>query len=598
MRAPETVFGRNYNPLGLDLLEITVPGDVTVWRLSQLSPAWFSGTTNPSSSVPNTTQINGDLYLNTTTGTIWSLQSGTWTSINVGATPGGSNEDVQYNNGGVFAGSANFTWDNSNKVVNLNSAISATSSIAQNSPTVSFAGNYWTGAASAPDFWSAQVFEYLGAVYTLTSVGNAAGGFTNYVGTFNPAIPVGYTVVVSGFTNSANNGTFVVQDNRGGNLLLINAGGVAETHAATATVSIGSASVLNWSHAGIAASGILIPNVAPSGALNDIGWSNNPGMGFTNLGSSQLQMSPGYGTANIFGTSTIILSVGNITLGANGLASVISGVADPETQYNLTSVANASAGHTAYTGTFSPNTITPGLVVTVSGFLNGGNNVNNAVVVSCNSTTLVLVSSTGVSETHSAVVNINTNCIFIGTGGTNAGGFTASLGLPKIAADPSTASAWGASQAGRIWFNTTVNQIRIWDGVESAGISAIVAKSNLTAQSAAITATTIYAVPSGGAGLYEINWSATVTTVDGSSSTLGGSTGLQAKYTDVNDSVVKTTNPTTATISAGNTTGTSIGGSVVAYCKASTNLQYIFGYTSNTPGQMIYDLNIYVKYLG
>lgn len=176
-------------------------------------------------------------------------------------------------------------------------------------------------------------------------------------------------------------------------------------------------------------------------------------------------------------------------------------------------------------------------------------------------------------------------------------GTIASIGLTQIAGDLTT-SSWSATQAGRMYYNKTLNVVKVWDGVELNTLAPTRVKSNLTAQSAAITATTIYAVPANMGGEYRITWSASITTADGVSSTLGGATGFQAKYTNLNDSVVKTSNPTTANISAGNTTATTIGGVVTAYCKESTNLQYLFGYTSNTPGQMIYDLNIYVEYLG
>jgi hypothetical protein len=58
--------------------------------------------------------------------------------------------------------------------------------------------------------------------------------------------------------------------------------------------------------------------------------------------------------------------------------------------------------------------------------------------------------------------------------------------------------------------------------------------------------------------------------------------------------VVKTSIPTTPILSAANTTGTTIGGCSVAYCKASTNLQYAFGYTS-TGTTMVYELHIKVE---
>lgn len=112
---------------------------------------------------------------------------------------------------------------------------------------------------------------------------------------------------------------------------------------------------------------------------------------------------------------------------------------------------------------------------------------------------------------------------------------------------------------------------------------------DLTAQGAAISATTLLATSTNG-GMFRIDWVSSVTTVDGTSSTLGGSTGFQIIYTDGDDSVVKTT-PVSVT-SAANTTGTSIGGSIVVNAKNSTNIQYQMGYTSNTPGQMKYNLHI------
>lgn len=153
------------------------------------------------------------------------------------------------------------------------------------------------------------------------------------------------------------------------------------------------------------------------------------------------------------------------------------------------------------------------------------------------------------------------------------------------------------------WQNDSSNPPNVSANIPSGvgGGANIVAKSTLTAQTAAIAATTLYAIPSSGAGLYRVSFVATITTAattGAATSSLGGSTGFQLKYTNIADSVVKTTNPTTANISAANTTGTSISGDLFAYCNASTNLQYLFGYTSNTAAQMTFDITIYVEYVG
>jgi hypothetical protein len=123
---------------------------------------------------------------------------------------------------------------------------------------------------------------------------------------------------------------------------------------------------------------------------------------------------------------------------------------------------------------------------------------------------------------------------------------------------------------------------------------------DLTAQSAAKAATLLYAVPSDGQGKYRISWSASVTTAATTSSILGGANGFQAQYTSPTDSVIKTTNPTTTTAatSNANTTGSSVGGSLLVFAKASTNINYLFDYTSVGGTAMQYELHIVIEFLG
>jgi hypothetical protein len=154
--------------------------------------------------------------------------------------------------------------------------------------------------------------------------------------------------------------------------------------------------------------------------------------------------------------------------------------------------------------------------------------------------------------------------------------------------------AIGNGTAGDTTGNLSFNKVIKYAGVAtvSAGVPSELATVDLTAQSAAISATTLYAVPAAGAGMYRVTWVATITTKDAEASALGGTNGFQVSFTSPTDSVVKTDSPTTPIISAANTTGTSISGCEVVYAKASTNIQYAFGYTSSTPGQMIYELHI------
>ena len=108
---------------------------------------------------------------------------------------------------------------------------------------------------------------------------------------------------------------------------------------------------------------------------------------------------------------------------------------------------------------------------------------------------------------------------------------------------------------------TMTGKVSIYNnvGTSSNGVPAEYASIDLTAQAAAITATTLYAVPGAGVGMYRISWSADITTADAVSSTLGGANGFQVLYTSPTDSVVKTTVAQSDRTSAANTTGPAIG---------------------------------------
>lgn len=119
---------------------------------------------------------------------------------------------------------------------------------------------------------------------------------------------------------------------------------------------------------------------------------------------------------------------------------------------------------------------------------------------------------------------------------------------------------------------------------------------DLTGQVAAITATTLLATTA--TGLYRISWCAKVITPASVSSTLGGAAGFQIKYTDADDSVVVTTtaDPLATGLAALNTAQAQIHGEVVVNALTSTNIQYIFGYTSSGTA-MAYALHIRIERL-
>ncbi len=146
-------------------------------------------------------------------------------------------------------------------------------------------------------------------------------------------------------------------------------------------------------------------------------------------------------------------------------------------------------------------------------------------------------------------------------------------------------------------FLVDVGKVTVYNTINTVtnGVPSLFAQSNLTTQQAVINATTIYAVPAGHAGVYRVVWVATITRVASTSSVLGGTNGFQVKYTDNDDSVVKTSIVGNSITSAANTTATSISGSLIANCKASTNLQFLFDYTSIGATPMQYNLHIRVE---
>jgi hypothetical protein len=125
---------------------------------------------------------------------------------------------------------------------------------------------------------------------------------------------------------------------------------------------------------------------------------------------------------------------------------------------------------------------------------------------------------------------------------------------------------------------------------------------DLTAQTAGVGTTTVYAVPSfiGGSLLngaqYRLSWDAKVTTIAGTGSTIGP---LTITYTDP-DGVPQTITASAQnklgaieTTDVGNTTmSVMLGLPLLVNAKAGTNIRYAFGYASNPANAMAYNLHL------
>ena len=122
-----------------------------------------------------------------------------------------------------------------------------------------------------------------------------------------------------------------------------------------------------------------------------------------------------------------------------------------------------------------------------------------------------------------------------------------------------------------------------WAAVASVPLATV----DLTAQSAAISATTLYTPPT--AGIYTITYYAKVTTAATTSSVLGA---FSVISTDTDSNVVTTVGNTSTQNSL--TTGF-ISGTITVYAKASTAIQYTMGYTSSGATAMQYELHMAVS---
>jgi hypothetical protein len=143
--------------------------------------------------------------------------------------------------------------------------------------------------------------------------------------------------------------------------------------------------------------------------------------------------------------------------------------------------------------------------------------------------------------------------------------------------------------------------------VVNAGVPALVAKANATAQAANIGSTTLYAVPASGAGMYRVSGYIVITQGATVSSTMPS---LSVGWTD-NDSGVTTSGVFTSTTTSNAAgfdssdlqgspgTGIFAVGSSIINAKASTNITYSTnGYASAGATPMQYALHVKLEYLG
>lgn len=319
------------------------------------------------------------------------------------------------------------------------------------------------------------------APFTLHVANNASAGTTTYAGYINRGTNtlVGQTVVIAGFTNAANNGTFTVTANVQTGITVNNPSGVSESPVIsiipTATVVI--ANVAQTADTGTldqyfyglegiqaeldvygtptftsAVDGEVSTLSAQINALNPSNVSV-PNFGYNGLRVTATKSGAGQLNGNAFAISGVNASVhinNTANNGAGVFPAILTSVQDAvggapssigagvyclfnganrltlrnyglftqdySKAYSVTSVANASGGQTVYNGTFPTTGSLAGQQFKVTGFTNAANNGT----FTCNSntsSTMTLANTVGVAETKTVTVQALNDWSIYSTGG-------------------------------------------------------------------------------------------------------------------------------------------------------------------------------------
>lgn len=413
----------------------------------------------------------------------------------------------------------NWTWANTT---------AATSSVAQDSPTLILSGQYWTGAASATDVWNIQ-----------NNLANGTNGLGQLqishsgVGAVNIQIPAG--------SSSISSLTFGSVVNTGGTF----GPGIFSPGASTLGIHPGDST-------GTAGPIINFYRINGSGAAT-LTWD------FT-IGAA--------------GTTATLEATEN----ANGQTLIIAGALGTTAARAITLGGNGGGNGKNFSATSGTQVaVSVGGPVSGTGFVNFSPTSGTANFVGLQVTPTINQTSTSSGNYTALLVNTIE---------------TSLKGSTNLLLDLQAGSTGGTSKFAIN--NSGVTTKYAGNATVSNGQPSEVAVVDLTAQTAAITATTLISAPV--TGMYRIAWSAAITTAASVSSILGGTNGFQIIYTSPTDSVAKTTVSGNSVTSAANTTATTVGSDIVIYAKTGTNIQYQYDYTSSGTA-MAFELHIKVELL-
>jgi hypothetical protein len=469
----------------------------------------------------------------------------------------------------------------------------ATGSTVLYSPSINLAANYYTGSGSAADTWTlgSSIAAGTNGISTLTI---AHSGSTGVMHVSIPSI---------GF-NSNNPSPSLIFG--------------TDTTSGFGWIAAGVPAV--FVPAGIASAGFRIyANTTLVGYVTSNTTSNFFGLQ-TGQSNEYLFMQPGGGTA-VYGTA---FQAQTPFTGVSGLQADLfetatfaptSGYANFASLKLNPTINNTSVGPTITSAVITSATSAAVTIGSTAGYVTGASvtiaNVSTSGFTGLNGTwvvasaTATVLTMTTVGLTAKAQAACNGNVLF-GAWNPSLGTYTGLnvsvvetaviAGVNNSLIDCYAGSA-GTTPEFRV-SNKGVPTVVGGNATVKAGVPSILAApTKLTGQQAAQSAVSL--VASAAAGMWRISYVAYITQVDTESSVLGGVTGFAVNFTDPDDSVAKTSNPTTPTISAGNTTGTTISGDLYVYAKAATAITYNFGYTTTGSGAtaMSYSIAVYAEYL-
>jgi hypothetical protein len=242
-----------------------------------------------------------------------------WASIST--TPGGANTNVQYNDGGVFGGDSNFTWNKANQSFNvgdlltgtaffqvfpLGASISQTVLTGQNEGAKFFLSGTATAVPNDPNYVMLNGADRL---FQVGLGGSTSGPTAGYIFL---RIDPNFRVYLMGDTEFSNNGTFLkVDDDAGLSSFFTNN---------VEAVQIGSAftSFYPWSASAGGTNGVRFYELTANGS-NNIGWSGPD----ARTSNTDLQLilppnDPTSGQVMVFGAPSSNRSIGSWATVATG----------------------------------------------------------------------------------------------------------------------------------------------------------------------------------------------------------------------------------------------------------------------------------------